>query len=451
MKYKEKAWEILLYVSCIAMVIALFGVVYRFVVLPAPPEVTAIKLGEDADVLTKLGPRTAVALIVTMTVLLALVFWLFINFGRRLSMRTYLGPLARDAIARAEIARREDSLKEDARFGKMEVELEPGSDEFNKRYRIPLRETPPSLTPGITIDVEGGSREGGTRLPFGDPWGSGRSGVGGLGNGTTQRQHWADGIPKWTAERLEIERKAVLPDDADNDQTKEEKARKLLFIQTEIIERFRQGYRQEQFKAFYKSRGEMITEERDRAEKLLPTMDVSSFGGGWVFVLEFTTIIFIVFAVLALGLLGVLKSEPIATILAAIAGYVLGKSTSISRAGGEEIRRGGEEPKALFEAMAKQEEIRSLRDGEKIKLQRELDDSQRKLAQIKVTVPGVTGFVTDQAENKIKEKNLLPEKKEVENSEAEAGKVFQQHPEPNAEVEKGSTVVLFIAKKPKKP
>jgi len=79
----------------------------------------------------------------------------------------------------------------------------------------------------------------------------------------------------------------------------------------------------------------MITDkERKRAEKLLPTMDVSSFGGGWVFVLEFTTIIFIVFAVLALGLLGVLKSEPIATILAAIAVMCLASRPVFAAQGG---------------------------------------------------------------------------------------------------------------------
>jgi beta-lactam-binding protein with PASTA domain len=63
----------------------------------------------------------------------------------------------------------------------------------------------------------------------------------------------------------------------------------------------------------------------------------------------------------------------------------------------------------------------------------------------------VIGFVTDQAKNKIKEKNLLVEQKEVENSGEDAGKVFHQSPEPDEEVAKGSTVLLFIAKKPKTP
>jgi hypothetical protein len=425
MKSIKKASKTLSYVLCAAMVI----------LIPlAPPGLAAVEVGKDvdADVLTKLGPRTATWLIVAMIALMAFVFWLFIHFGRRLSMRGYLGPLAKDAIARAEIARLEDGLREDLRLGKIKPELEPVSKEFKDRYRIPYEENPPNLIPGVTID------EDGRILGYQD-------GMGGLGTPTPgSHKPWPNEIRDWTADRLTSERKAIPPDDND-------KAVKLNFIQREIHERFRQGYQREQLNAYYKARGRITDKERKRAEKLLPTMDVSSFGGGWVFVLEFTTIIFIVFAVLALGLLGVLKSEPIATILAAIAGYVLGKSTSIRGAGGEELRRGAEDPKTLFEAMTRQEEIRSSRDEEKIKLRREVEDLQRKIAQSKVAVPSVIGFVTDQAKNKIKEKNLLAEQKEVENSGEDAGKVFHQSPEPDEEVAKGSTVLLFIAKKPKTP
>src|SRR5262245_31394560 len=408
----------------------------------APPGLAAVEVGKDADVdvLTKLGPRTATWLIVAMIALMALVFWLVIQFGRRLSMTGYLGPLAKDAIARAAIARQEDGLREDLRLGKIKPELEPVDREFKDRYRIPHERNPPNLIPGVTID------EDGRILGYQD----GMGGLGRRGGTPPPGSHkpwddlWPDEIRDWTAERLTSERKAIAHDD-------KLKADGLNSIQGEIYERFSQGYQREQLNAYYKARGKITDAERDRAENLLPTMDVSSFGGGWVFVLEFTTIIFIVFAVLALGFLGVLKSEPIATILAAIAGYVLGKSTSTRGGGGEEFRRGAEDPKMLFEAMTKREEIRSSRDEEKIKLQREVEDLQRKIAQSKVAVPSVIGFVADQAKNKIKEKNLLAEQKEVENSEEDAGKVFHQSPEPDEEVAKGSTVVLFIAKKPKTP
>ena len=112
----KKAWEVFLVIASIVLVILLVYVVYKVVILPAPEQVQKIQPGTNADVLEKLGPRTAVALIFAMIALMALVFWLFITFGRRLSMRGYLGPLARDAIARAEISRLEDSLREDLRY-----------------------------------------------------------------------------------------------------------------------------------------------------------------------------------------------------------------------------------------------------------------------------------------------------------------------------------------------
>lgn len=63
-------------------------------------------------------------------------------------------------------------------------------------------------------------------------------------------------------------------------------------------------------------------------------------GRGPEFVLEFTAVVVLVFAVTILGLLLVLKSEPIATLLAAIAGYVLGRAATRRRGSdGEEEAR----------------------------------------------------------------------------------------------------------------
>jgi PASTA domain len=431
-------------------IVYLFFMLWTLPAFAAEPQ-TAVPTPQTAisnpNVLETLGSRYAVALLVVMIVLMGFVFYLFVDLGRRIQARGYLGPLAIDAIARAEIARREDKLREDLRSGKIAAELEPASAVFKERYQIPSEEKPPPyLTPGLTID------EGGRILGYGDGWGS-RTGGALDGSGWSANTLpglsplWPDNIQDWTAERLVSERNLIQPDSNDDTNAMDVKSRKLFSIRREIESRFVRGYQREQLNEFYKERTKLTDDERKRAVDLLPSMDVSSFGGGWVFVLEFTTIIFIVFAVLALGLLGVLKSEPIATILAAVAGYVLGKSTSIRGPGGEEIRRGGEESKALFEAMTKQEEIRSLRDEDKIKLQREVEDLKRQFAESKVTVPGVTGFATNEAESKLKEKNLMPDTKEVENSGAETGKVFHQQPEANAEVAKGSTVVLFVAKK----
>jgi hypothetical protein len=46
------------------------------------------------------------------------------------------------------------------------------------------------------------------------------------------------------------------------------------------------------------------------------------------FILEFTAVVIIIFAAVSLGILDILKNEQIGTLLAAIAGYVLGRATS---------------------------------------------------------------------------------------------------------------------------
>jgi hypothetical protein len=58
-------------------------------------------------------------------------------------------------------------------------------------------------------------------------------------------------------------------------------------------------------------------------------VDLSAIQGrGPEFILEFTAIIVIIFAAVILGVGSVLDSQQIGTLLAAIAGYVLGKAAS---------------------------------------------------------------------------------------------------------------------------
>ena len=65
-----------------------------------------------------------------------------------------------------------------------------------------------------------------------------------------------------------------------------------------------------------------------------------------------------------------------------------------------------------------------------------------------VTVPPVIGLGLEDAESKVKAGNLVPEPKDVVNPEEEANKVFHQSPKAHTDVEKGSTVVLFVAREP---
>ena len=69
-----------------------------------------------------------------------------------------------------------------------------------------------------------------------------------------------------------------------------------------------------------------------RANRLIDDMDLSALRGrGAEFVLEFTAVVVIIFAAVILGILEILGEQQIGTLLAAIAGYVLGKATTESR------------------------------------------------------------------------------------------------------------------------
>ncbi len=69
----------------------------------------------------------------------------------------------------------------------------------------------------------------------------------------------------------------------------------------------------------------------ERAKKAIDVEWGVLRGRGAEFVLEFTAIVVIIFAAMSLGILGILNPEQIGTLLAAIAGYVLGKASSRSR------------------------------------------------------------------------------------------------------------------------
>jgi hypothetical protein len=72
---------------------------------------------------------------------------------------------------------------------------------------------------------------------------------------------------------------------------------------------------------------------KEQAQRAL-NVDYSALRGrGPEFVLEFTAIVVIIFAAVILGTLDILKDQQIGTLLAAIAGYVLGKSATRTRSG----------------------------------------------------------------------------------------------------------------------
>lgn len=75
---------------------------------------------------------------------------------------------------------------------------------------------------------------------------------------------------------------------------------------------------------------------QEMAEERVPrSLDMSLLGGGWSFLLEFSTLIVIIFSILALGMIRVMDGKDIVPILAAIAGYVLGRSGKAPEASGK--------------------------------------------------------------------------------------------------------------------
>jgi hypothetical protein len=74
------------------------------------------------------------------------------------------------------------------------------------------------------------------------------------------------------------------------------------------------------------------TEAESRAAKKIPqSIDASLLGGGWGFLLEFSTVIVIIFALVVLGISQIVPGKDISTILAAVAGYVLGKASAAAQ------------------------------------------------------------------------------------------------------------------------
>lgn len=125
------------------------------------------------------------------------------------------------------------------------------------------------------------------------------------GNRFEEERYWEGETPEEKAERLEREEKRRQQRDAFRKWESEEKVR------------------------YEKLRQEAEIRALERAEKKIPSsIDISLLGGGWAFLLEFSTVIVIIFTLLILGIRGTLEGKDISPILAAIAGYVLGKATS---------------------------------------------------------------------------------------------------------------------------
>ena len=84
---------------------------------------------------------------------------------------------------------------------------------------------------------------------------------------------------------------------------------------------------------WYQNDRKSLNQEAESQAKRALNIDFSTLRGrGPEFVLEFTAVVVIIFSAVILGILSVLKEQQIGTLLAAIAGYVLGRATTRGRA-----------------------------------------------------------------------------------------------------------------------
>jgi hypothetical protein len=435
---KQSFSDFIRVVGVVVVIGVLIYLLYQVVILPAPDSIQHVNnelSTEPPGLVEKLSPRATISIVLVLVGLLAWMFWLTIDFGRRLSSRSYLGPLTRDALKRAEINRIEDDLKSDLRAGVFAVEIDVNSKQWRDKYDIPDGIDAPVLIPGVILEqYYDQARKSDTWQNEWYDWES-----------SEDLESFRQQIRSLTKQKM-IEERDRLNEIRRNEPSQYPiSSEKIRLIDQEIQRRFEDAYRDEQVALYQKARMEKRKEAQNHADRLLPSIDVSAFGGGWVFVLEFTTIIFIIFATLALGFVEVLSSEQIGTILAAIAGYVLGKSTTIKGADGVETVRGADQPTALMDLLARQADTRTKTDDEKKALAERVAQLEKELNNITVIVPDLRKKTFDDAEKELKQKGLLASRKDVITDSEEPGIVFEQVPAGKEELAKGSAVILLVA------
>lgn len=218
----------------------------------------------------------AVIIVVLILGLLALLFSYLFKWSHRQDQASYLGDIYRESVEEFEFRRQATVLAENRLRGEYFREVEktnPLPDDLKGRW---LGASPPGL----------------------DPWGTpppGGSGVGGLGSFPPRPVQ-----PAELDEYNQLRRKYY-----DWRATVEAKA-----------------------ESIYQEHVDKARKEAQRRAALATDVDLSTLRGrGGEFVLEFTTVVVIIFAAVVLGVLDILGTEQIGTLLAAIAGYVLGRAT----------------------------------------------------------------------------------------------------------------------------
>lgn len=239
----------------------------------------------------------SVLLVICMIILLGAIFALILWWSNRLDQTGYLGTMYHETIEEIEWGRIKNIYRE--KYDKREYYDEIIRDtEWLKKYPKPV------LDPSVElkkIEIEEKKR---TAYDIYDPYAPIEQ------SSAPNVVQSAESIPKLT------------PDEKKKD---DEYLQALTAWNREIEKEENKRYNADLIE------GKKRAQERaDDASKI----NLSVFRGkGTEFVLEFTTVVVIIFAAVILGILKILDTQQIGTLLAAIAGYVLGRATTRTKDG----------------------------------------------------------------------------------------------------------------------
>ncbi|MBV8937870.1 MAG: hypothetical protein JO095_18990 [Alphaproteobacteria bacterium] len=244
-----------------------------FSAIAAPAAAT----GEDGAAALSISFTQAVLVIAALSACIGCIYMVFF-FGRRLQTSAYLRDSLVSAMKHEDLRNRLRELDERRQTGWLD----------------PAKPPPPGfefMAPSIWADLAGSGRVAQAATPAAEEYG--------LPNETEeQRKQREDRIRR----RKEEEERRVAPF---------------------------QKWAEEERARYLAAREAAEKEAQERANKMVPeSIDISLLGGGWSFLLEFSTVIVIIFVLLCLGLMGAIASKDTTTILASIAGYVLGRASS---------------------------------------------------------------------------------------------------------------------------
>jgi hypothetical protein len=252
-------------------------------------------------------PDNAIYIACLIITLLGCLFWLVFKWSQRNEQASYLGGIYRDTIFEYEFNRKKSYLEKkryNEEYEQKAISLDPWLKD--NRYTIERPDFPVELRKYIQTGTGTGRSIDMSRRPH--------SNVPGLDDDI-----YSNNDPVL----IHIDKIENKNDrDKYNDYTKaynDFKEKKLKWTH-----RLR-----ERVETLYIEDIEKARKDAEKKAKAAADIDISIFRGrGPTFVLEFTAIVVIIFSSVILGVLDILKSDQIGTLLAAIAGYVLGRSTS---------------------------------------------------------------------------------------------------------------------------